>query len=590
MPTSSKFIVPTNKFVVSEETNKDGLWAATVAYRIKDGRAWRDIVTVKLREKSRGTIELDTGSRAAGGRSRTGTYDRQEAVDHAVKQVEKMGESALRDKEIERTIHAGEDKITMMGGYSVWLDRKLEERQRDPANGVTDATLAHVRQACEIAVNMKGRDFRLVELVGQMDQFVSDLMAYRRSGFVFDPELVDQLELNSTGKRNPSHPNTAAKDARRVCEVIKLVAGTVDPENPERMLLQPNPVAINGFEWPREDNRGQGKAPISWATQALLLSPLKREDSIEPAPLDQVDDDGATRLVAAIMGHHGVRRHTPLKLQRKHIATNPEEVRAMISEYGRYLRTKDLPEYEGRFWILHVDTKMSHLDRAHYTRPVPCNKILEAEIRRYFDRHELWDVHPGAYLFANADSNRSRPFATSTFYKSNSYKTLKNEAGDEVLNRDNRPIPVLGEDGLPVITRPGGRFERAMAILRSHLHEQGEDWTAHVPVKIGDGVHGYRSNLEEGVVAKGWIQVADVEGLHEEFKKMNLARYADYLLNRKMHVSDRNERYAMLEPILLFGIVDHEPALKVTARLAEQVEEEESGAMQAMERAAGLVE
>lgn len=587
MATSSGYTVPSASYTVSEENGeKSGRWIATVAYRIKDGRSWTELATVRLREHARGTIELDVGGRRGAQRARTGTHDRQEAINQAVKQVGMMAKEAVRDRELTRTIRGGEGGITMMGGFKIWLDTKMEARRRNPKKGVTGHTINCMRQACEIAVNMKGRDFRLAELVGQMEDFTTDFLAYRMAGFTFNEELVTKLNLKSTGTRRGVVYNTAQKDIVRICGVLNLVAKAVDPENPDRKLLRVNPVKTNGFEVPEEDNSRQGKSPISWATQALLLSPMKRGDKIEPAPVDQVDNDGSTRLAVAMMGHHGMRRETPLTRQRKHFAVTPEEVRAMRAEHGRYLREEDLEHYVDRIWILHDDTKMEHRDPTHFIRPVPCNRILEAEVRRYFDRHDLWDSDPDTYVLS--PDAPDQPGSNYTLYAPNRYEVVRGADGEKVRGRDGRHIPVIGDDGLPIIRRNGGQLQRAFNILRKHLQEQGVDWTKHIPAKIGEAAHGFRVNLEESVVTRLWVQIADVKGLGDELKKQDLTRYADYLLNRKMYSSVRNERYAMLEPLLLLAVVDHENGLEAAVRNAKLRIEEDRDPMDAMARAAGL--
>jgi len=577
MAESNGYSVPSPNYEVMRKTS-DSRWAVSVAYRERDGRAWREITAVTLREMPEGTIQLDTGIRAPGGRPRTGTHDRQEAVDFACERLAAI--VGASDGIIDRTTKPQVAAGLLSGFRDHWMPvRSRQAKRKGPRaknKGVGQHTIRCVRNAVELAVYMGGKDFPMIELVGEgaLQDFLDEFVAWRMEDQAIDPAKAKAMGLTIRGKRGvfaATTYNTAIKDARRICEVLRLVSNRPHPLDPEMKVLSPDPTKLPGFLWPQTENNGQGRMPLRWETTAMLMETYTEGDVIMAAPLDQVDPSGRARLIVSILAYQGMRRKTALLLQRKHLALTPAEVGPMIRDHGRYIRPESIPQLTDRLLILHDDTKMSEVDPVHYRRPVPCHPNLAAEIMRYVNRYpELRDADPDAYIFGEPGTARTRPVAENTVYKSNSWIYETDEKGKPRRNGDGSKVIALDENGMPRRTIAGQWIARALNIVRRRIADRGEDWTNLAPAASGQLAHGWRSNLEETLAELGWLQITDIKGLQDESKKLNLTRYVDYVLNRKMEQSERNESYAMLDPELMVGVVDLEYAAEVTLRISKR--------------------
>jgi hypothetical protein len=328
-------------------------------------------------------------------------------------------------------------------------------------------------------------------------------------------------------------------------------ARNAHPTIQNRRFLSIDPFAGDDIDLPDEAS-GNWKRVLTLDDYAYLLKPLNIGGRELPAPLDDLNDGGVRRCLSSFFVFHGVRRTGGRLLQRKDVAVTPEEVETMIRKHGRYIREDDIAAFKDRICILYVGEKqkMGYRDAEHYTRVVPCNRLHEQEIRRYFNLRRLWDADPEVYIFS-AKEDGSVPICGNTLFKPE-FDYVRRADGEIMLDAHGKKVLRYDENGLPKFVRQPGHWYEAVHRAQEYLTMQGQDWRQMFPIHDREAVHGFRANLETTFVQCGWLQ----EGRRESGQDLEPPRYVDYVMNRKMSTNVRNEHYVPLEPQLLLAIVD----------------------------------
>lgn len=532
-------------FELEEVGTATGRWAARLWYVTRHGRTKAYICSAVLRERARGHIILDYGSRSRGGRPSLRTSDRQDAINRAEKRLSKLGEALVSKGHVERSLQLAGGDLTIPQLAAVYFDMK------HPTKGnIGQHHADNMVRTFDVALELSGPDWT----VSQADQrWIDRMIEEQMRGITFT--RVDRAPLDPRGY------NTSRDCVGYFMGAVSLACRTPDPHRPGKRYQDVDPFARPDVILPK-GRSPRRKRRVGIDQHLRLMSPVRIGGESLPAPVDRADETGATRLMQAAFFHLGVRRAQLRVAERSHIALTDQEVRVLLARYAHSLSPDDYRHFPHGVWLFPGETnKMGHLDEEHYTRVVPISEDLRPEIDLYLERNpELARASNAGHLFPSP-LDPTKPISDSAAFGGHEWEWELDEAGRPVLDQDRRPIPQQDENGRWRMKKAGGRFGRAEEYTRDDMEAEGEEWEELFPYGRGSMVHSWRGHLEVLIETLGYIRSV----VAEDNEQISLTRHADYLLGRRLEKSVRYEHYIPLDPTILMGMVELREADEVLA-------------------------
>lgn len=563
----TKGLVTGDNFELEEIETKSGRWAARLWFVTRQGRTKNYVCSAVLRERARGHIILDLGSRGRGGRPSLGTSDYQKAVERAQKRLARLGQALVTRGEIERTLEVAGGDLTIPQLAAVYFDKK-NPRKRNIGQHHAD----NMVRMFDIMLELNGPDWT----VSRADQaWIDRMIREQMEGISFT--RVDRQPLEARGW------NTARDAVGYFMGAVSLACRTPDPHRPGRKMQDTDPFEREDVELPK-GRAPKPKKPVGIEHHLRLMTPVRLDGQELPAPVDRADPSGITRLMQAAFFGLGVRRKQLRRAKRGHLALTPAGVRIMVARYGHSIRNEDARHLEHGAWLLEgAESKMGHLGEEEYTRVLPLSFDLRGEIELYLERNpDVAKGDPESPLFPSSQ-HPGRPISDSVMFGAHEWQWETGPDGEPLRDLDGNLIAQQDDGGRWRLKRKGGRFYSAEDIVRDDLTAQGIEWTELFPYDRGSCVHSWRGHLEVLMETLGYIRTV----VGDDGREINLTRHVDYLLGRKLSKSVRFRHYIPLDPAILMGMIELQEADQVLAqrgvRKAAQVAEGQARIREARE-------
>lgn len=560
--------VPKDYLLTESRGPETGRWVGRLVWA-PDGESTR--LQLRLAERPTGIIEMDKGGRGAGSRSSTFTRDRQAAVDIAKEQLRILIRERLDDRQID-------DEVEEAGGDLTLHQSKRKILQLEKENVDTEY-LAQIERIFDIAIALKGAEWSVLLI----DERFVDLYMERRTKTTI--EFPDHLDRPNTALP-PCSEYTAAKELHNLAaQIRKLSDMPRAPGEADRALrFCPfrSPLVVKRMPDPQA-LMGPPKRPLHAEHLVELLGEwTDPEGKVHPAPVDAVDSSGQLRLTVAIMYDQARRRESVTMPRRRNIALTEPEVRAMLERINGPIR----PEWAHHFVNGLMEWEAEE-DKQGFHRVYPISTFMKAELLLFEARDGWMKRDPDDWLFrSSSDPKLSLPWHT--LY--NTPEPRKAEAGQEYIDASGEKRKAEGGEtchfanGEVRYKRRGGRYQRAVALLRHRLRTEGRNPDAVFPVYKGEVAHGWRDGWAVRMNELGYGQTIKVDDKLE----IDLDQNADYLGDWAVSGTVKHERYVSLHPLVLMGIVECHPAKEVAEEVARMRADETRRNMDALARLRNL--
>lgn len=522
---------------------------------------------IRLAERSTGVIELDRGGRGAGSRSSTFTRDRQKAVDIAVDELRRLVRERLEDREIDEEVEEAGGDLTLSQAK-----RKVLQLQK---KRVKKAQLDEIERIFDISIALKGPEWSVL----LMDEtFVDQYFDRRTTTTIVFPAYLARPNPSLA----PCGEYKAAKELHTLAAQIRMLSNTprTPGEQPRVLRFCPfhSPVVVDRMPDPKV-LMGPPKRPLHAEHLLELLSEwTDPEGKVHPAPVDDVDPSGQLRLTLAILYDQARRRESVTMLRRRNIARTEAEVRAMLERINGPIR----PEWAPHF-VNGLTEWEGEMDKEGFHRVYPNSNFFRAELDLYERRAGWMERDPDDWLF-RSPTDPTVPLPGHTLY--NTPEPRKAKSGEEYFDRVGRKCTAEGgeicyfRNGEVRYKRKGGRYQRAVALLRHRLHDEGRNPDVVFPVHEGEVAHGYRGGWAVRMNELGYGRTVKVDDKLE----IDLDQNADYLGDWAVTGTVKNERYVSLNPVVLMGIVECRNSNEVIEDVARMRAEETRRSMDALAR------
>ena len=561
---SDGLTVPDDYLLTQSTGSKTGRWLARLAWA-PDGESTR--LHLRLAERPNGVIEMDRGGRGAGSRLSTFTRDRQAAVDIAKEQLRILIRERLEDREVDEEVEEAGGDLTLSQSK-----RKILQLEKD---NLDTAYLAQIERVFDIAIALKGAEWSVLLID---ERFVDLYMERRTKTTIKFPDHLDRpnAALSSCGEY------TAAKELHNLAaQIRKLSDMPRAPGEADRALrFCPfrSPLVVKRMPDP-EALMGPPKRPLHAEHLVELLGEwTDPEGKVHPAPVDAVDPSGQLRLTVAILYDQARRRESVTMPRRRNIALTEPEVRAMLERINGPIR----PEW-ARHFVNGLMEWEGEVDKQGFHRVYPISTFLNAELELFENRAAWMERDPDDWLFPRpTDPRLSLPWHT--LY--NTPEPRKAKQGEEYVNSSGKKQTARGDEichftnGEVRFKRKGGRYQRAVALLRHRLRTEGRNPEAVFPVYKGEVAHGWRDGWAVRMNELGYGQTIKVDDKLE----IDLDQNADYLGDWAISGTVKHERYVSLHPLILMGIVECRPAKEVAEEVARMRADETRRNMDALAR------
>ena len=508
-------------------------------------------------------IQIDHSSREGGGRKSTGQTEPQLAIYFAEEALKARIKRALMESPDMDEIEDADGDLNLLQCKQLVLEHP--EFSTHEAN--------HNEQEIrgwDNLIALKGPGWSILDLD---DEVVREYYKARTTTTIRYPEWLER----SRPTLKPTGPGTAAKELALVSKGVGYIAALRRRSDNRYLLLRFNP-----FDDPRVKKamispsavQAPPKRPLKTKHYNRLMAPESLADGgLLPAPVDEADPSGATRLAVSFHFNFGRRNTAIRKVHRGDVAETITAVRAILEEINGPVR----PEWAHYFPRGIIRFRGDH-DKNGYERIVIINDDANAELDVY-DRRVGWrSWGPERPLFGSDDDPRE-PIAATTLYqtpeqrKARPGETYFDAAGEQRLGQGGEPC--YRPDG-EIMTNGhnGGRYQRARQIVRDRAIARGENPDEAMPIYAREVAHGWRVGWAQRVQRLGYGRIVEVEGVGN----IDLDVNADYLGSWVMRKGAKAERYVQLDPDVLVGIAffrDSEEILgRIRERTARETEEE----------------
>lgn len=493
--------------------------------------------SVILREMRVGTIEIDYGSRAHGGRRRTGTRDLQAAVEYAESKLRELAQAEWAGQQLTDSLVATRGDISWAACFALFL--------RDRIGAVSEKYASTLRLIMDIIEN----EYGLEQSVLAVDStWVADFIHRRtKRGIRFSPRF---------GRRDlrPCDLVTAVSNLNDLATIVQHACDLPHPLDRTRPLLAYNPLTRPSVRKAIPPVEKRLRPVSEFSIFRELMTPGRTSDGVPtPPPVERTDPTGkgVLRCILATLVYHGRRERAVLNLRRGDLCLTIDEVRAKLREVGGV---------HDPTWADHFVYGAIHyrpeFDKNGYDRLCPMSAAHRAEIDHYLDRSGLREAPPDTPLFPSYRDCRV-PISPSTLY-SQRYERTK------VDRRTGRRI-ATGH------VEKGGWYTEAVHLAREEIADRGEDPDTVVPLEVAFSRHGWRrwfaNHLERLGYGRKTVTVGD--------NRLDLDRHVSFLGSWTILGGGiKQERYVRLDPRILMAAISFEPAKVVLDRIAAEADSE----------------
>lgn len=485
-------------------------------------------LSVVLRERDRGTIQLDPGTRESGGRRATGTHDWEEALEVAEEHLREELDRQRGSEEAREAAHRSYRELTLKHLISVyWEERYPELTESEQTN-------------MELVVDLADAIWGLGTLVTAIDKrhIREFLMARIEEGVSF-PERLNRQDLP------PVKPVTAQHNLEDFGRITSHAADRRLEDG--TALLEMDPLA--SIDWPDEwDFERDHEEPVPEEVHFGLLEPWTDPRTGEefPPPVDRVDPSGLLRTLLQVHFLTGHRAASIRNLLVGHVLTSVRDIRAALRDCGGVHRAswaEVFAEHGALYWA-------AETDKQSYERVTPISRYLRPVLDAHLDR--LPSRAPDAPLFPSP-RDPSKPIGETTLVRTRCFR-----------------------QGHLWKLRKGGWVTEAMYLLRAQLAVEGRDPDKLMPLDVsrreaGGGkatlpwkLKNYRDRYATMLDRLGYGRSRAGED------RVNLDRHGDFLGGWSILDRDvKEERYVELDPTILKAAADFVPAMEALQHRAE---------------------
>lgn len=493
-----------------------------------------DHFRVRVRERTDGSFQLDTGRRGPGARPACGTRDVNEAIRYAEFWLEDDRDSVGLADEAIRAASASPHGITVGQVCDLLDETEL----------VSKRTYVKYELACRVAKAVFGRDTPLRAI----NQRTLNLAIDRRMAG------VPGLGLGPVGLR------TAVKTLKDFATVISEVGHLQRPDH--QSLVDVHPLRADRITWPK--TKANKREPATREMFEILMAPITLVEGEEEksllAPVDRADPSGQLRLLLAIAYYTGRRFEAILQLRWEDVVRKLDDVRDLLHA----------AEHLNRGWAAYFPNGMldfrEEYDKEGNHFPVPISDSLELELNLY--RSRLGSLPLSGPIFESPD-RRGHPITQSCISK----RPHRRRRRDGSLGRINL-----------------GRYDRALLIACRDLHHIGRD-PADIfqvrrrrkqddPTRLlevdaelyrwevlhGHKIHRWRSCYATQMAKLGYGRAHDPHGKRE----VDLDAHSSYIASWEPgDGSVKAKAYVHLDPRMLWAAVNFRPAWQVLREISE---------------------
>lgn len=486
-------------------------------------------LSVMLRERAKGTIQLDPGDRGAGARQATGTHDWQEALEVAEDWLREALDRKGGLEEAAEVARSDDRTPTLRHLVGVYWEEAYPH--------LTD----HEQTNMELVVDLVATIWGLDTLVPAIDRkHVDDFIRVRVEEGVTFPDRMDRSDLA------PVKPVTARQNLEDFARVTRhAVQRRLEDGTP---LLREDPFA--SIDWPSGAAfEKEHQKPIPEDVHYLLLEPWTHPRTGEtlPAPAERADPSGLLRGLLHLHFFTGHRAASIRNLRVGDVLYDVRDIREKLRACGGVHRpdwAEVFAEHGALYWSPEVD-------KESYQRVTPISRhlrpLLDAQLEALPSRE------PDAPLFPSPQ-DPTQPVGPTTI------------VGTRCLREDQRWK-----------IRPGGWLTEALYLVRAQLAVEGRDPDELIPLEVDEDrrgvgkanlpwkLHGYRRLYATLLERLGYGQKQAGED------RVDLDRHASFLGGWSiLGEGVKEERYIDLDPVILTAAADFVEAMKALEHRAER--------------------